>query len=161
MNIAVFLPNWVGDAVMATPALRALREHFADARLIGLLKPYVAGVLEGAPWLDDHILLDGRGPWRQRWPAVALRLRRQRPDLAVLFSNTFRAALVARLGGCRWRIGYRRHGRGVLLTDALEPVRGPSGQLTPSPVIDAYNVLARTAGCADPGYRMELFTTPR
>src|SRR5271157_3917085 len=63
MNIVIFLPNWVGDAVMATPALRALREHFPDARLIGVMKPYVAGVLKGAPWLDEQMLLDSRGPW--------------------------------------------------------------------------------------------------
>jgi heptosyltransferase-2 len=43
MNLAVFLPNWIGDAVMATPALRALRQHFHAARLIGVVKPYVAG----------------------------------------------------------------------------------------------------------------------
>ena len=36
MNIAVFLPNWIGDAVMATPAVRALRDHFRGARLIGV-----------------------------------------------------------------------------------------------------------------------------
>src|SRR5262249_36946404 len=146
MNIAIFLPNWVGDAVMATPALRALREHFPSARLIGLMKPYVAGVLEGAPCLDDRILLDSRGPRAQRWPAVAWRLRQRRPDLAVLFSNTFRSALVAALAGCRRRIGYRRYGRALLLTDALEPVRGLDGRLKPSPVIDAYNLLAQAAG---------------
>ncbi len=161
MRIAVFLPNWVGDAVMATPALRALREHFAGARLIGVMKPYVAGVLEGAPWLNEQILLDRGGPWSRRWPAVALRLRRQRPDLAVLFANTFRAALVAWLGRCRRRVGYRRYGRGPLLTDALDPPRGPDGRPLPSPVIDAYNLLARAAGCAPPGYRMALFTTSR
>jgi len=37
------------DAVMATPALRALRQRFADARLIGVLKPYVAAVFAGCP----------------------------------------------------------------------------------------------------------------
>jgi heptosyltransferase II len=47
MNIAVFLPSWVGDAVMATPALRALRSHYAEARMIGVMKPYVADVFGG------------------------------------------------------------------------------------------------------------------
>src|SRR5439155_26926816 len=93
MNIAVFLPNWVGDAVMATPAVRALRRQFPQARLFGVLRPYVAGVLEGAPWLDGHLFLDTKGGWDRRWPAVAGRLRRERVDLAVLFPNSFRAAL--------------------------------------------------------------------
>ena len=74
MTIAVFLPNWIGDAVMATPALRALRRHFARARIIGICKPYVAGVLDGAPWLDALVYLDSKGPWGVRWPAVAWKL---------------------------------------------------------------------------------------
>jgi heptosyltransferase II len=159
MNLAVFLPNWIGDAVMATPALRALRQHFRGARLVGVVKPYVAGVLEGGDWFDALILANG-GPWSQSVPAVAWELRSARIDLAVLFPNSFRSALTARLGGCRRRIGYARFGRSLLLTDALPPLRDTSGRLKPSPVIDAYNRLAERAGCPRPGYRMELFTTP-
>jgi heptosyltransferase-2 len=144
---------------MATPALRALRAHFAGAHVVGVMKPYVAGVLEGLPWLDSVLFLDSAGPWSCRWPAVAASLRRERVDLAVLFTNTFRSALVAWLARCPRRIGYIRHGRGLLLTERIEPVRDTRGRLTPSPIIDAYNRLARAAGCADPGYRLELATT--
>jgi len=161
MNLAVFLPNWIGDAVMATPALRALRAQFPGAHIIGVLKPYVAGVLEGAPWLDELLFLDSRGPWSDRWPLAAGALRRRKIDLAVLFPNSFRAALVAYLGGCRERVGFVRYGRGPLLTYRLAPVRDAVGRLTPSPAIDAYNRLAQAAGCPRPSYRMELFTTPR
>jgi heptosyltransferase-2 len=161
MRVAVFLPNWIGDAVMATPALRALRRHFAGAHFIGVLKPYVAGVLEGAPWLDELVFLDSRGPWSRRWPAAARALRRRPIDLAVLFPNSLRSALVAWLGGCRRRIGFARYGRSPLLTHRLAPVRDRRGRLTPSPVLDAYNRLALAAGCPRPSYRMELFTTPR
>jgi heptosyltransferase-2 len=159
MKIAVFLPNWVGDAVMATPAVRALRERFAGAHLIGVMRPYVAGVLEGLPWLDSVLFLDGGGPWSCRWPAVAASLRRENVDSAILFTNTFRSALTAWLGRCRQRVGYVRYGRRFLLTDRLEPKRDPRGRLMPSPVIDAYNRLVERLGCADPGYRMELATT--
>jgi heptosyltransferase-2 len=159
MKIAAFLPNWIGDAVMATPALRALRRHFTGACLIGVLKPYVAGVLEGNPWLDAQVLLDTSGPWSRRWPAVAARLRRERPDLAVLFPNSFRSALVARLAGCRRRIGHVRYGRGPLLTDRLHFARAADGSRVPSPAIDAFNALVEAAGCPPPGYRQELFTT--
>ena len=48
---------------MATPAVRALTEHFAGAKVISVLKPYVAGVLEGSPWLERKIYLDSRGSW--------------------------------------------------------------------------------------------------
>jgi heptosyltransferase-2 len=159
MNLAVFLPNWVGDVVMATPALRALRRHFAGARLVGVCRPYVASVLEGAPWFDALEFLDRAGPWRWRWPAVAWRLRGAKLDLAVLLSNTLRSALVAWLAGCRRRIGFNRHGRGPLLTDRLEFARDERGRLRPSPILDDYNRLAQAAGCPAPGRRLELFTT--
>jgi heptosyltransferase-2 len=158
MRIAVFLPNWVGDVVMATPAVHALRERYPDARFLGVLKPYVRAVLGGCPWFDGLIDHDARGPRAHGTLAVARRLRRERIDLAVVFPNTFRSALAAWLGGCRRRIGYRRYGRGPLLTDALDPVRDGNGRLTPSPVIDAYNWLAVRAG-AVPTRRMQLFTT--
>lgn len=160
MKLAVFLPNWIGDVVMATPALRALREQFPTAEILGIHKPYVAGVLEGSPWLDRSLHLDSKGPWSRRWLAMAYRLRRERVDLAVLFTNTLRSALVAWLGGCRQRIGYRRYGRDLLLTTALDAVRDERGRLKPAPVLDAYNALAEAAGCPRPSHRLELFTTP-
>jgi heptosyltransferase-2 len=158
MNLAVFLPGWVGDVAMATPALRALRQRYRDARLVGVLKPYVAGVLEGGDFLDS--LLYCGGGWSQNVFAVAWKLRKLKCDLAVLFSNSFRTALVAWLGGCRRRVGYARHGRTPLLTDALPPARDAAGNLTPSPVLDAYNRLAEAAGCPPPSRKLELFTTP-
>jgi heptosyltransferase-2 len=161
MNIAVFWPNWIGDAVMATPALRVLGAHFPDARLVSVCKPYIAGLLEGSPWATRQIHLDSRGPWSMRWPAVAWRLARERIDVAILFPNSFRPALVAWLANCRRRVGFVRYGRGLLLTDKLHPRRGPGGRRGPSPIIDDYNWLVERLGCPAPGYRMELFTTTR
>lgn len=145
---------------MATPAVRALRQHFPHARMIGVLKPYIAGVLEGSPWIDQQIFLDSKGSWKQRWPAAAASLRREGVDLAVLFPNSFRSALTAWLGGCRRRVGYARSGRSWLLTDWLFSQRDAQGKFLPSPIIDDYNRLAETVGCPWPSYRMELFTTP-
>src|SRR5262245_9499386 len=159
MNVAVFLPNWGGDAVMATPALRALRNHFAGANLVGVLKPYVAGVLDGGDWFDS-LLPAHDGSWLRGSLATAARLRAAKIDLAVLLSNSFRTALVARLGGCRRRVGFARYGRSALLTDALRPERDENGRLRVSPVLDAYNRLAEHVGCPPPGHDLELFTTP-
>ena len=160
MNIAIFLPNWVGDVVMATPALRALRQRFRGARFLAVCRSYVFGVLEGSPWFDAHLFLDRHGPWTDRWPVVAWQMRRANIDMAVLFPNSFRSGLVAWLGGCTQRIGFERSARGWMLTTACLPLRDRSGKLKPSPVIDDYNRLAEAAGCPWPGYRMELFTTP-
>lgn len=157
--LAVFCPNWIGDVVMATPAIRSLREHFPAHRLIAVMKPYVAGVLEGSPWIDEVLLHDPRGPSSRRMRAVAAALRRHRPELAVLFPNTFRSALTAFLGGCRRRVGYVRYGRGWLLTDRLYARLDSSGRRVPSPVIDDYSALAEVVGCPPGSRRMELFAT--
>ena len=159
MNIAIFLPNWIGDVVMATPAIRALRHHFAGVRFVAVGRPYVAGVLEGSPWFDAHLFLDRQGTWANRWPALAWKLRCESIDLAVLFPNSFRSALAAWLGGCKRRVGFQRDWRGWMLTDRLESIRDADGKFKPTPVINDYNHLAEAAGCAAPGHRMELFTT--
>jgi heptosyltransferase-2 len=159
MDVAVFLPNWIGDAVMATPALRALRRRFAGSKIVAVARPYVAGVLEGADWFDE-ILLAGRG-WSGGVAGLAARLRRRKIGLAVLFPNSFRSALTAWLGGCRRRVGLSLDpARRYLLTDALKPVRDAAGKRIPSPALDDYNRIAVQAGCTDPGHELQLFTTP-
>jgi heptosyltransferase-2 len=159
-TIALFLPNWIGDVVMATPAIRAVRAHFPTARMLAVCRPYVAATIEGSPWFDDVILFDKSGPRERREVSVIRRLRRDKVDAAVLFPNSFRTAAVAALGRCRRRIGFDRYRRGLLLTDRLQPVRDEAGRLKPSPIIDDYNRLVAPLGVPDPGHRMELFTTP-
>ena len=102
-TLLVFCPNLVGDTVMATPAFRALRKGFPDARIVAVVKPKVAPTLDGAPWFDDRIgvrppIRSARGAALRRPPN---RLRRENADLAVLFPNSFRSAWLA------WRSGAR------------------------------------------------------
>ena len=118
MNLALFCPNWVGDAVMATPALTALRRRYAGARIIGVLRPYVADVYAGGGWFDEIV------PLKNSVSGVAkatFALRQRRVDLAVLFTNSFRTAVTAYLGGCRQILGQARDGRSRLLTIRVEP----------------------------------------
>ena len=136
-TIALFLPNWIGDVVMATPAIRAVRQHFPNARLLAICRPYVAATIEGSPWFDDVILFDKKGPRDRREVAVIRRLRQERVDATVLFPNSFRSAAVAALGRCRQRIGFDRYGRGILLTDVFKPARDANGERAPSPVIES------------------------
>jgi len=157
MNLAVFLPNWVGDVAMATPTLRALRRKFSQPhQLIGVMRPYVAETLAGTPWLDDQIALDARG-LRGNF-ALVRALRRHSIDVAVLLTNSFRTAAVARLGGARRVVGYRRGGRGWLLSQSLEAPQ-VNGRFTPAPVLDYYLQLAYALGCAPESPRLELATT--
>ena len=125
MKIAVFLPNWLGDVAMATPALRAMRRHFGpEARIVGILRPYLADVLAGTPWLDEQWFFNPHSKDRtQRVWAIARRMRVERFDMAVLMTNSLRTAWAAWLGRAEQRIGYVRYGRGPLLTGKLYPRR--------------------------------------
>ena len=160
MRIGIFLPNWVGDVVMAGPALRAMRRHFGkQATLVGVMRPYVADVLAGTPWLDEQLFYDprSRDAALRSWSLLG-RLREQRFDLAVLLTNSFRSAVLAWLGGARLRAGYVRYGRGPLLSQRLEP-RREAGRLVDVPMVDYYLELARALGCGEESPRLELATT--
>lgn len=159
MKIAVFLPNWLGDLAMATPMLRALRRHFGpQARIVGLLRPYLADVLAGTDWLDEQWFFDRRSKERSQhgW-AIARRMRAEQFDIAVLATNSLRAAGIAWIGNARQRIGYVRYGRGLLLTGRLYPRRSVR-KLLPMPMVEYYLELARKLGCGDESPRLELAT---
>lgn len=157
-RIAIFLPNWVGDVVMASPAIAAIHRAFPAAELLAVGKPYVADVLGAAPWFREFISFDKKGSSSQRLLAVAGRLRRGGIDTAILFPNSLRPALAAAVAGATTIVGFARYGRGVLLSHRLEPARGARGSFVPSPIIDDYNRLAMAVGTPDPGRRMQLFT---
>lgn len=158
MNIGVFLPNWVGDVVMATPMLRALRQHFAGARLAGIMRPYVAEVLAGTSWLDETIIADPHaGDSNRRGWRLVRRLRRERLDVALLLPNSWRTALVARAAGARQRVGYARGGRGWLLTRKLQPLK-VAGRLAPVSALDYFLELAYAVGCPPASKQVELAT---
>src|ERR1700685_658424 len=54
-KILVVQPNWVGDAVMATPTLRALRALYPSAHISYLMRRYVKPMYAGMPWADQLI----------------------------------------------------------------------------------------------------------
>ena len=144
---------------MATPAIRAVREQFPEARLLGVCRPYVASTVEGSPWFDGMILHDRHGAREHRSLAVVARLRREKIDAALLFPNSFRAGMIAWLGNCKHRVGFARYGRSLLLTHHLQPKVDEAGEIAPTPTIDEYNRLPVALGAPDPGHRIELFTT--
>ena len=135
MSIAVRLPNWLGDTVMAVPALAAVRARWPEAR-----------VLAAGPWalllaqqgLAD-ILLEYPRTWRGRLRAADT-VAAFAPELAIVLPNSLESALAAWYWGARRRVGFAAGGRSQLLTDAV-PVR------TPRPhQIDEYLVLTERCG---------------
>jgi heptosyltransferase-2 len=164
--LLIVLPSWVGDVVMATPTLRAIRALHPQAHIAYLLKRYVRPLIDASPWHDRLIvarsarLPGGIGAGRQRGlMGLAARLRRMRFDAAVLMPNSIRSALLTTLAGIPRRIGFDRQGRGLLLSDRLLPLRR-SGQYVPTPLVDYYLSMARYLGAVEPDRRLELFTRP-
>lgn len=120
-KILVRSTNWIGDAIMTTPAVRTIRENFSDAHITMLAYPWVADVFRASPHVDEVMLYDAKGRhqglvglWR-----LAGELRQQRFDCAILLQNAFKAALLAWLARIPIRAGYRRDGRSLLLRPGI------------------------------------------
>lgn len=116
------VPNWVGDAVMALPALRELRRIFSEANITLVARPWVAGLFEGEGLADDLIPVpDGRGLAQavSNFVRQTRVFRGRRFDLAVLLQNAFGAALLTRLAGVKMIAGYATDRRGALLDLAI------------------------------------------
>ncbi len=116
-RIVIVMPSWVGDTVMATPVLRAVKQHRPDASIVTIVRPGQEHLLDGCQWVSQVI------PCRMRGGAGVFRLasaiRVQKPGAVLLLPNSFRAGLAARLSGRPNRIGYDRDGRGFLLTSRV------------------------------------------
>lgn len=117
-KIMVRSTNWVGDAVMTTPAMGALRAAFPDAEIVVVANPLVSELFNYHPYCDRVIVFDKKGPhkglvglWR-----FTRELQHERFDLAVLLQNAFEAALMALLAGIPRRAGYRTDARRLLLS---------------------------------------------
>ncbi len=156
-RLVVRIPNWVGDVVMATPALRALKKGFPAAHITYVLRPYTERILESSPWHDDTIEV-GEGV-RDLWQ-VARQLRSKKFELGVLLTNTFRSALLFQLGRVKRRVGYAREARSLFLTDKLAPLKEKS-KFLPAPMVDYYLNIADYLGCSTEGRQLELFVNER
>ncbi|MDR0882433.1 MAG: lipopolysaccharide heptosyltransferase II [Candidatus Adiutrix sp.] len=120
-HILVRGTNWVGDAVMTLPALRALAEACPDSRLTVLTRSWAADIYRGQPGVEAILADDHRGVLgRSGLLGLARKLKALHFDLAVLFQNAFGAALTSALARIPQRWGYARDGRSFLLTRAVE-----------------------------------------
>lgn len=117
-NILVRSLNWIGDAIMATPALAAVRQTFPAARITLLANPVVGQLFRQHPWVDQVITFDRNGSHRGLIGRLRLarELRQHRFDLALILPNSFDAALVPFLAGIPQRFGKASDGRSLLLT---------------------------------------------
>lgn len=161
-RLLAVLPGWVGDTVLATPALAAIRRRWPDARVTILGKPHLLDLLADGGFADDAISWShgARRDGRMNLPRLAAHVRSQSFDTAVLFPNSFRSALLCFLARIPRRIGYARDGRSLLLTDRLRPVK-ERGEFVPISMVDSYNKLAQRLGCEEVDRRLRLGTSER
>lgn len=156
-RVLIVLPNWVGDVVLASPALAALRAHFRSAHIAYLGRPYIADVVANSGWFDEMIAASDKSA--EPLFSLAASLRRDRFDLAILFPNSFRSALAVWMGRARRRVGYDRDGRGWMLTDRLQPRRN-GRDFIPVSMLDYYNAIAAAVGCREISRRLSLHVGP-
>jgi heptosyltransferase-2 len=110
--------NWVGDAVMTVPALRALRRVLPDARITLATRAWAAGLFADADFVDDILAFNRTTPLRDVM-SQSRAWRSRGFDLALLLPNSFESALAARAAGVPFRVGYAGDARGWLLTHAV------------------------------------------
>ena len=87
-SLAVFIPGWVGDAVMATPALMALRAAHPGWCMIGVGKPGPMAVLDGLDLFDAKIVSAGKG-WDKGTLEIASQLRLLKVKKVFFFLTVF------------------------------------------------------------------------
>ncbi len=154
-RIVVLAPNWLGDAVMALPALQTLRDHYPQAYLAVAARPSVAPLYAMVPGVAAVLPLESRGGLLQvqRWRRDAARLAAEHFDLAVLFPNSLMSAWVTAHARVPERWGYDTDWRGRWLTKAL---RRPAPSVHQA---DYYLALTTAAGLA-PAARVARLIVP-
>ena len=155
-NILVWLASPMGDAILCTPALRAIRGHFKSGRITFFGRGVVRQVLSPGSFNDCWLEQKSNNPF-----AIAKELKKHKFTHAILLKNSFGSALSVFLEGIPIRIGYARECRGFLLTDKLKPPKLPDGKFKPISMIDYYLGIAYRLGAETTNRKLELLIDPK
>ena len=120
-RILIRSSNWLGDAVMSVPAVRAIKNGRPDARVTVAAPVSIAAMWKLVPEVDTIIPL----PNDSLLPVISLLKRQRNFDAAILFPNSLRVALESWLSGIPRRVGYRGHWRRLLLNQNVREPRKP------------------------------------
>jgi len=146
----------MGDAILCTPALRAIRRHFESSRISFFAGPVIREVLSPSSFNDIWLEQQNNNPF-----AIAIMLKQYKFTHAILFKNSFASALAVLLAKIPSRIGYAREGRSLLLTDRLYPPKLPNGKFKPISMIDYYLAIASWLGADTAVRNLELSVDPQ
>lgn len=125
-QIVIIAPNWLGDAVMALPAIADVKRHFPQAAIWVAARPSVAPLFSLAPSVDQVVTLQWRGRLfdRDRLRRDVAELREAGADAAIVLPNAFAAAWIVKQAEIPDRWGYGTDLRRPLLTRAVRRPRG-------------------------------------
>ncbi|MGB4099535.1 MAG: lipopolysaccharide heptosyltransferase II [bacterium] len=157
-DVLVRMPNWIGDAVMATAALEMLHDLRPDLKLIVLLKPWVQDVIKNHPAVSEVIVYNpGRFPGRIRaFFKMVKQIRKRDFSTAVLFQQNFESALLAYAGGIPVRIGRPNDLRRMLLN---YPVHLSEDAMVHHQVEQYLAIAQYIVGQSQTSYRPQVFLT--
>ncbi len=163
-EILVRAPNWVGDVVMSTPGLRALRAARPDARISVQARAPHLELLAGSPDVDALLPLESYHRGARAMLAEARRMRSAtRYDLGICIPDSYSSALLMRMAGVARVCGFEGRGRGALLhTAVVRPAQWRSGGAGRDLVARERFVLAllEAIGCPPQGEALRLVVTP-
>jgi len=129
-RLVIVAPNWLGDAVMALPAIADVRRHYPSAHLAVAARGSVAPLFNMVQGVDEVITLPGRGGWRAltSWQQDAAALAGGGFEAALLLPNSFATGLIASRSGIAERWGFATDGRARYLTRPVPKPRAPLHQ---------------------------------
>jgi len=148
LRLLIVMPSWVGDAVMATPAMRRIRDARPGIFIGALCRPGIERLMRGTGLVDELHAFVPHGVMAPK--KAAMKIRPRRYDAAVLMTNSFSTALITRLAFIPRRLGYERDARGMLLTDRVRAPRNDDGSWRMVPAVDYYWNLASRLLDEDP-----------
>ena len=136
----------IGDVVLTTPALKALKETCPGIKIMLLLREHAEGLMRGCPWVDGVVSL--RRP-RKRWgeelayqKELLSRLRKEKFDLTVDLRTGTRGAILSFMSGARWRIGRFADDGPVWRNSLFTHLVKPQNELYEYSTLHNFNILA-------------------
>ncbi|MBT4529569.1 MAG: lipopolysaccharide heptosyltransferase II [Phycisphaerae bacterium] len=114
-HLAILMPSWVGDVVMASCVWKMARDAYPEATITAVIRPHLAPLLDNVEEFDNVLPLD----MKSSIFAASRKLSEVEADAIILLPNSIRAALIARFAKIKKRIGYKRNWRTWLLTESI------------------------------------------
>lgn len=160
-RVLVIMPLLLGESVMTTAALYAIKQAHPEAHITVLTKRRLRPVLYGLDFVDRVVSVRKRKERKKRYSAIQIgrRLSKGDFDTAIIFPLSFKAAALTTLAGIKRRIGYESEGRAALLTDRLVTPRVKK-EKNKSASIDGYLAFARYLGANNPSAAMHQAIRP-